>query len=252
MISGGYAEKDINSEVKSYIGKLYKNGDLSKSDAQKLLGEYLGIDDEKDLYDTFREWDYAAENGSGDGFSLYMDVDAAVEAGKPIDSIIRELTAHGYKESDIRSEAVSYVGKLFLDGKISETKAGQLYVKYASLDEDGNKPDENDVYWKLKEWKYKKANPDAESYSRFDSMFTAIDNGANLSASIQEYLEHGYESKDLSSQITREYKKQFVNLWNSNRGQAEKLLEKLLDAYEALGYSRSKKREDILDWLEES
>lgn len=252
LISGGYAEKDINSEVKSYIGKLYKNGDFSKSDAQKLLGEYLGIDDEKELYDTFREWDYAAENGSGDGFSLYMDVYAAVEAGKPIDSIIRELTAHGYKESDIRSEAVSYVGKLFLDGKISETKAGQLYVKYASLDEDGNKPDENDVYWKLKEWKYKKANPDAESYSGFDSMFTAIDNGANLSASIQEYLEHGYESKDLSSQITREYKKQFVKLWNSNRGQAEKLLEKLLDAYEALGYSRSKKREDILDWLEES
>ena len=252
LVSGGYSEKDINSEVKSYIGKLYKNGDFSKSDAQKLLGEYLGIDDEKELYDTFREWDYAAENGSGDGFSLYMDVDAAVEAGKPIDSIIRELTAHGYKESDIRSEAVSYVGKLFLDGKISETKAGQLYVKYASLDEDGNKPDENDVYWKLKEWKYKKANPDAESYSRFDSLFTAIDNGANLSASIQEYLEHGYESKDLSSQITREYKKQFVKLWNSNRGQAEKLLEKLLDAYEALGYSRSKKREDILDWLEES
>ena len=252
LVSGGYSEKDINSEVKSYIGKLYKNGDFSKSDAQKLLGEYLGIDDEKELYDTFREWDYAAENGSGDGFSLYMDVDATVEAGKPIDSIIRELTAHGYKESDIRSEAVSYVGKLFLDGKISETKAGQLYVKYASLDEDGNKPDENDVYWKLKEWKYKKANPDAEGYSRFDSLFTAIDNGANLSASIQEYLEHGYESKDLSSQITREYKKQFVKLWNSNRGQAEKLLEKLLDAYEALGYSRSKKREDILDWLEES
>lgn len=252
LVSGGYSEKDINSEVKSYIGKLYKNGDFSKSDAQKLLGEYLGIDDEKELYDTFREWDYAAENGSGDGFSLYMDVDAAVEAGKPIDSIIRELTAHGYKESDIRSEAVSYVGKLFLDGKISETKAGQLYVKYASLDEDGNKPDENDVYWKLKEWKYKKANPDAEGYPRFDSLFTAIDNGANLSASIQEYLEHGYESKDLSSQITREYKKQFVKLWNSNRGQAEKLLEKLLDAYEALGYSRSKKREDILDWLEES
>lgn len=252
LVSGGYSEKDINSEVKSYIGKLYKNGDFSKSDAQKLLGEYLGIDDEKELYDTFREWDYAAENGSGDGFSLYMDVDAAVEAGKPIDSIIRELTAHGYKESDIRSEAVSYVGKLFLDGKISETKAGQLYVKYASLDEDGNKPDENDVYWKLKEWKYKKANPDAEGYSRFDSLFTAVDNGANLSASIQEYLEHGYESKDLSSQITREYKKQFVKLWNSNRGQAEKLMEKLLDAYEALGYSRSKKREDILDWLEES
>ena len=252
LVSGGYSEKDINSEVKSYIGKLYKNGDFSESDAQNLLGEYLGIDDEKELYDTFREWDYAAENGSGDGFSLYMDVDAAVEAGKPIDSIIRELTAHGYKESDIRSEAVSYVGKLFLDGKISETKAGQLYVKYASLDEDGNKPDENDVYWKLKEWKYKKANPDAESYSRFDSMFTAIDNGANLSASIQEYLEHGYESKDLSSQITREYKKQFVKLWNSNRGQAEKLMDKLLDAYEALGYSRSKKREDILDWLEES
>lgn len=252
LVSGGYSEKDINSEVKSYIGKLYKNGDFSESDAQKLLGEYLGIDDEKELYDTFRKWDYAAENGSGDGFSLYMDVYAAVDAGKPIDSIIRELTAHGYKESDIRSEAVSYVGKLFLDGKISETKAGQLYVKYASLDEDGNKPDENDVYWKLKEWKYKKANPDAESYSGFDSMFTAIDNGANLSASIQEYLEHGYESKDLSSQITREYKKQFVKLWNSNRGQAEKLLEKLLDAYEALGYSRSKKREDILDWLEES
>lgn len=252
LVSGGYSEKDINSEVKSYIGKLYKNGDFSKSDAQKLLGEYLGIDDEKELYDTFREWDYAAENGSGDGFSLYMDVDAAVEAGKPIDSIIRELTAHGYKESDIRSEAVSYVGKLFLDGKISETKAGQLYVKYASLDEDGNKPDENDIYWKLKEWKYKKANPDAEGYSRFDSLFTAVDNGANLSASIQEYLEHGYESKDLSSQITREYKKQFVKLWNSNRGQAEKLMEKLLDAYEALGYSRSKKREDILDWLEES
>lgn len=252
LVSGGYSEKDINSEVKSYIGKLYKNGDFFKSDAQKLLGEYLGIDDEKELYDTFREWDYAAENGSGDGFSLYMDVDAAVEAGKPIDSIIRELTAHGYKESDIRSEAVSYVGKLFLDGKISETKAGQLYVKYASLDEDGNKPDENDVYWKLKEWKYKKANPDAEGYSRFDSLFTAVDNGANLSASIQEYLEHGYESKDLSSQITREYKKQFVKLWNSNRGQAEKLMDKLLDAYEALGYSRSKKREDILDWLEES
>lgn len=252
LVSGGYAEKDIDKQIKSRIGDLYKSGDISRTEAEKRMKNYLGVDDGKELYDIFREWDYASENGSSDGFTQYMDVDTAIEAGKPIDSYIRELTANGYKEDDIRNHAVSYVGQLFRDGEITETKAGQLYVKYANLDEDGNKPDENDVYWKLKEWKYKKANPDAESYSRYDTLFASIDSGRNLSASLQEFLDHGYEGKDISGTITRQYKKQFVKLWNSNRIQAEALMEKLLDAYEALGYSRSKKREDILDWLEES
>lgn len=252
LVSGGYAEKDIDKQIKSRIGDLYKSGDISRTEAEKRMKNYLGVDDGKELYDIFREWDYASENGSSDGFTQYMDVDTAIEAGKPIDSYIRELTANGYKEDDIRNHAVSYVGQLFRDGEITETKAGQLYVKYANLDEDGNKPDENDVYWKLKEWKYKKANPDAESYSRYDTLFASIDSGRNLSASLQEFLDHGYEGKDISGTITRQYKKQFVKLWNSNRIQAEALMEKLLDAYEALGYSRSKKRNDILDWLEES
>lgn len=106
--------------------------------------------------------------------------------------------------------------------------------------------DEDDAYWKYREW-IRKA--DDKDYKMYDDFLNAIEAGGDVKEAAREYLEHGKEAKDLSRQITTAYKEQYLAATPEER---RKLKQKLLAAYVALGFNRADKSKDIDKWLEES
>lgn len=235
------------------IQEAYAAGNLTREEALEKLQEKVTDKDgnaisQDDAYWKLRIW----ETGSS---SKLHTLTGALIAGEPegIQEAKQELLAHGYETGDMDSVFTSSIGELYKkdadgnygNGRISRKQAEKYLRDYTTKSE-------KEISQKLEEWDYAIQNGTTEGFSVYDNLHSAIDSGKDISGAINDYLSKGYKSESLARQITTDYSETFVQLWSSNRGQAEALLEKLLDAYEALGYSRSKKREDILDWLEES
>ena len=103
--------------------------------------------------------------------------------------------------------------------------------------------DENDAYWKYRDW------TGGKDWKKYDALLQTVDANGNVAEAAKDYLEHGVEAKTLASEITTAYKPQYINATNAERRELKK---KLLDAYAALGYNRSKKSDDIDRWLKGS
>lgn len=106
--------------------------------------------------------------------------------------------------------------------------------------------DEDDAYWKYREW-IRKA--DDKDYKMYDDFLNAIEAGGDVKEAAREYLEHGKEAKDLSRQITTAYKEQYLAATPEER---RKLKQKLLEIYAALGFNRKEKYKDIDKWVKDA
>lgn len=105
---------------------------------------------------------------------------------------------------------------------------------------------EDDAYWKYREWVRK---ADDKDYKMYDDFLNAIEAGGDVKEAAREYLEHGKEAKDLSRQITTAYKEQYLAATPEER---RKLKQKLLEIYAALGFNRKEKSKDIDDWVKDA
>ena len=104
---------------------------------------------------------------------------------------------------------------------------------------------EDDAYWKYREW-IRKA--DDKDYKMYEDFLNAIEAGGDVKEAAREYLEHGKEAKDLSRQITTAYKEQYLAATPEER---RKLKQKLLEIYAALGFNRKEKSKDIDKWVKD-
>jgi hypothetical protein len=105
---------------------------------------------------------------------------------------------------------------------------------------------EDDAYWKYREW-IRKA--DDKDYKMYDDFLNAIEAGGDVKEAAKEYLEHGKEAKDLSREVTTAYKAQYLAATPEER---RKLKQKLLEIYAALGFNRKEKSKDIDDWVKDA
>lgn len=104
---------------------------------------------------------------------------------------------------------------------------------------------EDDAYWKYREW-IRKA--DDKDYKMYDDFLNAIEAGGDVKEAAKEYLEHGKEAKDLSREVTTAYKAQYLAATPEER---RKLKQKLLEIYAALGFNRKEKSKDIDKWVKD-
>lgn len=102
---------------------------------------------------------------------------------------------------------------------------------------------EDDAYWKYREWVRK---ADDKDYKMYDDFLNAIEAGGDVKEAAKEYLEHGKEAKDLSREVTTAYKAQYLAATPEER---RKLKQKLLEIYAALGFNRKEKSKDIDKWV---
>ena len=121
-------------------------------------------------------------------------------------------------------------------GTVSETDAVRRMVA------GGFAEDENDAYWKIREWK------GGDDYAKYDEFLSAVDKGGDVAKAAKTYLDHGVKADALASTITKAYKRQYIAASSAERKRLKKLL---LDAYAAIGYDRKEKEKDIDKWLED-
>jgi hypothetical protein len=121
-------------------------------------------------------------------------------------------------------------------GTVSETDAVRRMVA------GGFAEDENDAYWKIREWK------GGDDYAKYDEFLSVVDKSGDVAKAAKTYLDHGVKADALASTITKAYKQQYIAASSAERKWLKKLL---LDAYAALGYDRKEKEKDIDKWLED-
>nr|DAT92290.1 MAG TPA: hypothetical protein [Caudoviricetes sp.] len=105
---------------------------------------------------------------------------------------------------------------------------------------------EDDAYWKYREW-IRKA--DDKDYKMYDDFLNAIEAGGDVKEAAKEYLEHGKEAKNLSREVTTAYKEQYLAATPEER---RKLKQKLLEIYAALGFNRKEKSKEIDKWVKDA
>ena len=112
------------------------DGDLSEEEARKHLILY-GNTDAGDAYWKVKEWIYAKDKGTTDGYGKYNDLYDAILNGGDIQAAVEEFTENGYDEDEVMSNVKTQVGRWFWDEesetRISAQQASDILEKYFGM-----------------------------------------------------------------------------------------------------------------------
>lgn len=106
MLKYGNKEDDVISAIKTSIGNLYKNGELTKAEATKLYKHYDPKADDEDIFWLHDKWDLTKKNADVDGYSWTKTgafLDSIPNGGKTMVSEAKKLLDNGVKKGSISS-----------------------------------------------------------------------------------------------------------------------------------------------------
>ncbi|MBO7252768.1 MAG: hypothetical protein J6V25_09090, partial [Oscillospiraceae bacterium] len=107
-----------------------------------------------------------------------------------------------------------------------------------------DRDDEHEIYWIMEEWDYAKANDGStDGYTKYGGLYEAIETG-DFESEIARFLEHGADASTIRSQITKEYRKQYM----ADETAREDIREKLRPVYEATGMYADDIEDKFNDW----
>lgn len=246
----GYKYELTNEELKQWED-LY-NGAYTKEVGDVIQSDAYAKADDAEKADMIRDAKETAKNAAKDEFlealqsvgiraeldesSDFYEIRKNVTEGTSIEKTVKRLKSDGASDNSISSAITSTIKDGYLNGDFNEKTANKKLVQY------GAAKDENDAYWKIREWE------GGEDYKKYDWFYASVENGKKLDDTISYYTSHGVESKTLKSQITSHFKPLYLSASVQER---QYMKEYLLDAYEALGVSRNKAAKNIDKWLEE-
>ena len=244
----GYKYELTNEELKQWED-LY-NGAYTKEVGDVIQSDAYAKADDAEKADMIRDAKETAKNAAKDEFlealqsvgiraeldesSDFYEIRKNVTEGTSIENTVKRLKSDGASENSISSAITSTIKDGYLNGDFNEKTANKKLVQY------GAAKDENDAYWKIREWE------GGEDYKKYDRFYASVENGNKLNDTIAYYTSHGVEEKTLKSQITSYFKPIYVNATAQER---QHMKTYLLDAYEVLGVSRNKAAKNIDKWL---
>lgn len=245
-----------------------ENGVLGMDEYLKASQKKLQIDADESMKasekaDAFRQWanqqGYSAAQKRGvlDAFKfaqiimeggghteLYQAATEGVSEYEAIraDAIAAEMAGGKTKaeaESSVNSSLRSQMKQDFQDGLADEETAAAFLKDYCGAE------DEHDVYWTLEEWK------GGEGWEKYGQFLDAVDKGvlADTRKVAKEYMKHGVDKGDLSSQLTKHFKE----AWLAATGdEATRLKNAYISAYKAIGGDADTARDNIIKWRREA
>lgn len=249
IVHMGKSGNDLKTMLRSHVKDDYTSRKLTQDEAINFLVKHELADDKDDAFWTVQEWD----NAENPEYSKYAELGDAVlnggtsQTGMTVDELVSFYMEHGAEKKDIQSQITGAVHDAYTDGEINAAAVENLLKQYQAYDadEDGYKTDD-EVYWKARKWEAQYYGD--EDYSKYDAVYEAVEGDANLKDVIREYTAHGVKEKTIVSQITKHYKPLYLSASASER---KAMKAYLVDAYVALGKSRSEASKDIDKWLEE-
>ena len=270
LIDSGFVEEQVMSGAKELVTNAYKTGAINKSQATTIMQKYYDMD-KKELYQYFGKAEYEAK-GYGDTYSAYNEVYSLVSKGGDISAQVKELTKNGYTEQEVYEQAAGEAHRLFKEGEISEQKAAELMKKYSRTTEKmsasdkqayfkkhGKMPEdgvlreltENELYWKMDEWSWKRQNPDGK-YEKYRNWYSAIESGEGVRQTIKEFESHGVSQTTLKDQLSTHYKQAYLDAYFANdSAEASRIRQLLVRAYVALGMTSGDAYKKLRDWVAE-
>lgn len=266
LMAEGYSLEDLKSKAQSQVKQWYKEGQIDRTEAEKLLKRYFDVKDRKELTELFERADYAARTGSEKGYSAYSGVYSIVVKGGDLSSEIRRMEQNGWTEEEVREAAVSEVRRLTVgrnleegEKEISLEQAERLLVKYGRIRENGElrELEEEEVFWKMEEYRYyrenrNKAPEEVKEWSKMSKWYEAVESGKKLKETALWYQEHDVKASVLKTQLTKHYKEQFVTLYYSDKAACTNLKARILTAVDALGDNRFDMEDAISGWIDEA
>ena len=141
-------------------------------------------------------------------------------------------------QQQAESALQSAIKAKYLEDGLTAEETKEMLTTYFDRD------DEFEIYWLMEEWDYAKANDGStDGYTKYGSLYEAIETG-DFETEIARFLEHGADASTIRSQITREYRKQYL----ADETAREDIREKLLPVYEATGMYASDIEDKFNDW----
>lgn len=189
-----------------------------------------------------------AENYSTTGFEPWSGYREALKAGGDTwdafyQNAVSAKVADGKTQEDaekaVKSDLKSRLKEDYLGGSMPESEVSDYLQKYCGAE------DEHDVYWTLEEWK------GGEGWKKYGQFLDAVDKGvlADTRKVAKEYMTHGVDKGDLSSQLTKHFKE----AWLAATGdEATRLKNAYISAYKAIGGDADKARDNIIKWRREA
>ena len=123
-----YKVKTYDAGEMSNVKYAYQDGYLTEEEATAELLDKGLVDNEDEAYWKIHGWD-----SGEDSFSKYDTLNQAMRNGESINDAIRELTAHGHTEKQVRTQIKTNIGKWYQDGEISKQQATEMLRKYSGL-----------------------------------------------------------------------------------------------------------------------
>lgn len=209
--------------------------------------EAMGILDGMELTGSQKSALLAA-NYSTTGFEPWSGYREALKAGGDTwdafyQNAVSAKVADGKTQEDaekaVKSALKSQLKEDYLGGSMPESEVSDYLQKYCGAE------DEHDVYWTLEEWK------GGEGWKKYGQFLDAVDKGvlADTRKVAKEYMKHGVDKGDLSSQLTKHFKE----AWLAATGdEATRLKNAYISAYKAIGGDADKARDNIIKWRREA
>ena len=122
--------------------------------------------------------------------------------------------------------------------EIDEATALKQMVLYAGMDA-------SEAHWLMDAWKYRKTVGSEDGYSKYGRFYDAVRTGKNLKAVVKEYTDNGIKPSTLSSQITEEFKPEYVKMSATQRASMKGYL---ANAFTMCGVDRETAMEKLAGW----
>ena len=245
LIELGYTEKNINSEISSYVKGQYKDGALTRNQAEAMLKKANPQITQKDLTRTLDEIDYERKIGHDvDSYSMYTPLHDALDKGSrsEVTQAVQYLKKNGYEEKNINNNIRDYITDSFRDGKITRAQAESRLKDYAGMEED-------DVWWAIDRIDFQKKtgkDPGGQTYYR---LWDAMDNNKadSIGQALDIMLAHGIKKENVKSTLSKgdRYKEAYLNGSEQDRVRIRDAYQK---AYKKLGYSAAEADKAIANW----
>ena len=252
----GYEEKNVISQAKSELGKGYREGRYTRTEAENILRDIFEVEEADERYWQIDKWNYQQETGTAEGYSKTGRLQEAMEKGTDKEYRIakQELTANGYSEKDILSATKGIIKELYTKGTWSKSKTETALKNYKVTD------GKNENYWLLKEWDYdmNKGKKDP-NFSKYTEIRQAVKEGDwksfnKAKSELQTYSTAKDEKTNNTNIVTQGisyWKEEYQALRRTDPQGAEKLWGNIAKALEAFGKSRRDIEKKKKEWEKE-
>ena len=155
LTTHGSTEKEVQSEVYSYLGAQYMDGEITASQLKSKAAKYAGKSelDQNDWYWEMKKWDFGKKNGGKTGdWAKFNDYYTAVESGKNLKAVTKEYLDHGVEASTLAGRITDkYKDEFVRLYKTNKTAAANLQNRilnaYAMLGYDREKKLKDIAKW---------------------------------------------------------------------------------------------------------